>query len=186
MSETTVRLHKKEVKDFRQSDLVRVALQAILSEESPIFPKMSFVHNENSIFQCSEMIKSYRLPTNLKMKFILWTEFKKAISIMHQKGYVHGDILMKNIVYDGVRLRLVDHEIRLKEGNRLRFTYPWVALSDLHRGEVTIDTDQICLNATELRLLDNSKYLEFRIECMEQLRGKIFSKQTNSNYQTKG
>ena len=33
------------------------------------------------------------------------------------KGYVHGDILFKNIVFDGERLNLIDHDIRLKEGD---------------------------------------------------------------------
>jgi hypothetical protein len=162
--------YKKEVKDYMQCDLNRVALQSQLSQVSPVFPKLSFLFGENSIVQYSERIKAHRLPPQMNLKSALWAEFKKAISFVHQKGYVHGDILLKNILYDGERLILLDHELRLKEGRVLRFTYPWVALSDLHRGEITIDTDQICLKATELRLFDNAQYLEFRKECMDQLR----------------
>ena len=172
----------KEVSECLQDDKIRVDLQARLSQVALVFPKLHFVYSENSIFQYSECIKSHPFPIAFQRKKKIWAEFKKEISFLHNEGYVHGDILLKNIVYDGIRLRLVDHEIRLKEGNRLRFTYPWVALSDLHRGEITIDTDQICLKATELRLFDNSKYLEFRRACIEQLRGYKFARDYSINH----
>lgn len=170
LKETLKSRYVKKVSEWLQDDKSRVALQAKLSHVAPVFPKLYFEYSENSIFQYSESITKHRLPIDFHMKKELWTDFKNEVSFLHGEGYVHGDILLKNIIYDGVRLRLVDHEIRLKVGNRLRFTYPWVALSDLNKGEITIDTDQICLKATELRLFDNSKYLEFRIQCIEQLR----------------
>jgi hypothetical protein len=175
-------IYQKEVSECLQCDKIRVDLQAKLSKVSPVFPKLSFLFSENSIVQYSESITSHRLPSVNQAKKSLWIEFKKEIEFLHQEGYIHGDILLKNIVYDSERLRLVDHEIRLKEGNRLRFTYPWVALSDLQRGEITIETDQICLKATELRLLDNTKYLVFRRECMEQLRGFKFVRDYRINH----
>lgn len=182
LKETLRFKYVKKASEFSQDDKSRVDLQAKLSQVASVFPKLCFDYSENSIFQYSETITRHRLPIDFHLKKELWTNFKNEISFLHGEGYVHGDILLKNIIFDGVRLRLVDHEIRLKEGNRLRFTYPWVALSDLHRGEITIDTDQICLKATELRLLDNSKYLEFRRECMEQLRGFKFVRDYSINH----
>ena len=182
LKETLRFKYVKKVSEFSQDDKSRVDLQAKLSQVASVFPKLCFDYSENSIFQYSESIKSHPFPIAFQMKKKIWAEFKKEISFLHNEGYVHGDILLKNIVYDGIRLRLVDHEIRLKEGNRLRFTYPWVALSDLNRGDITTDTDQICLKATELRLLDNSKYLEFRRECMEQLRGFKFLRDYSINH----
>lgn len=173
----------KEISGFTQVDKIRVDLQARLSQVALVFPKLHFEHTENSIIQYSETITKHHLPISLKVKKKLWIEFKKEISFMHSEGYVHGDILLKNIVFDGTRLRLVDHEMRLKEGSKLRFTYPWVALSDLIRGEITTDTDHICIKATEFRLFENSKYLEFRKECMEQLRGEKFFR-TNELYES--
>ena len=47
----------------------------------------------------------------------LWSDFKIGVEDIHSKGYVHGDILFKNIVFDGERLNLIGHDIGLKEGD---------------------------------------------------------------------
>jgi tRNA A-37 threonylcarbamoyl transferase component Bud32 len=81
---------------------------------------------------------------------------------MHQCGYVHGDILLKNMIFDGVRIRLIDHELSLKHESQLRATYPWICLNDLSVGKITFNTDMLCLKATALRLFNYQAYVEFR------------------------
>ena len=82
---------------------------------------------------------------------------------MHKYGYVHGDILRKNILFDGCRLRLIDHELSLVIGKELRITFPWVAPEDLIQRNVSQKTDLICMEAMGLRLFDYEKYSKFRV-----------------------
>ena len=72
------------------------------------------------------------------------------------------DILKKNIVFDGCRLRLIDHELSLVIGTELRVTFPWVAPEDLIQKQISEKTDLICLKAMRLRLFEYEKYREFR------------------------
>ena len=73
------------------------------------------------------------------------------------------NILKKNILFDGDRLRLIDHELSLVIGRELRVTFPWVASEDLIHGHVSQKTDLICIKASELRLFDYEKYRKFRV-----------------------
>jgi tRNA A-37 threonylcarbamoyl transferase component Bud32 len=57
------------------------------------------------------------LPKDKNSLRTLWSDFKIGVENIHSKGYVHGDILFKNIVFDGERLNLIDHDIGLKEGD---------------------------------------------------------------------
>ena len=82
---------------------------------------------------------------------------------MHKHGYVHGDILRKNILFDGCKLMLVDHELSLVDKKELRVTFPWVAQEDLIQRNVSRKTDLICIEASELRLFDYEKYRKFRV-----------------------
>ena len=81
---------------------------------------------------------------------------------MHSCNYVHGDILMKNIIFDGNNFRLIDHEMILNFKGHLRVTYPWIDAKDLRTGKITTATDKICIEATELRLFDKIGYDNFR------------------------
>jgi hypothetical protein len=92
----------------------------------------------------------------------MWLDFEKEIETMHQFNYIHGDILLKNIIFDGNRFRLIDHELQLKNGNKLQVTYPWVDCDDLVNKSVTYKTDMICMRATHLRLFDFDKYVRYR------------------------
>jgi hypothetical protein len=153
----------KVINDYNEDVLSRIALMKQLSKVSPIFPKLHFEIQEKTIRQYSEPIKSCKWPEEKNILEKLWIEFKNEIYNMHKYGYVHGDILRKNILFDGCRLRLIDHELSLVIGKELRVTFPWVAPEDLIQRNVTQKTDLICVEAMELRLLDSDKYSKFRV-----------------------
>ena len=155
--------YSKCIYDYNEDVLSRIALMKKLSKVSPIFPKFHFEIQEKTIRQYSEPIKSCKWPEEKTILKKLWIEFKNEISNLHKQDYVHGDILKKNIVFDGLRLRLIDHELSLVIGNELRVTHPWVAIEDLINRAVSRKTDLICIKATELRLFDYDRYIKFRI-----------------------
>lgn len=127
-----------------------------------IFPKFKFEILSNSVVQFSSRILKKSLPYNTDLISKLWLNFLTEIEYMHSYNYVHGDILIKNIIYDGIRLKLIDHELSLYHKGQLRVTYPWVDVVDFKRKTVTKSTDKICLKATELRLFNFNEYKEFR------------------------
>ena len=155
--------YSKCIYDYNEDVLSRIALMKKLSKVSPIFPKFHFEIQEKTIRQYSEPIKSCKWPEEKTILKKLWIEFKNEIYNMHKYGYVHGDILRKNILFDGCRLRLIDHELSLVIGKELRVTFPWVAPEDLIQKNVTQKTDLICIEAMGLRLFDYEKHKKFRV-----------------------
>ncbi len=155
--------YSKCIYDYNEDVLSRIALMKKLSKVSPIFPKFHFEIQEKTIRQYSEPIKSFKWPEEKTILEKLWIEFKNEIYNMHKYGYVHGDILRKNILFDGCRLRLIDHELSLVIGKELRVTFPWVAPEDLIQKNVSQKTDLICIEAMGLRLFDYEKYKKFRV-----------------------
>lgn len=154
--------YSKFIYEYNEDVLSRIALMKQLSKVSPIFPKFHFEIEKKTIRQYSEPIKSFKWPEEKTILEKLWKEFKNEIYNMHKYGYVHGDILRKNILFDGCRLRLIDHELSLVIGKELRITFPWVAPEDLIQRNVTQKTDLICMEAMELRLFDSEKYTKHR------------------------
>ena len=155
--------YSKCIYDYNEDVLSRIALMKQLSKVSPIFPKFHFEIQEKTIRQYSEPVKSCKWPEEKTILKKLWIEFKNEIYNMHKYGYVHGDILRKNILFDGCRLRLIDHELFLVIGKELRVTFPWVAQEDLIQRNVSQKTDLICIEAMGLRLFDYEKYKKFRV-----------------------
>ena len=152
----------KLLKHFKDEDFNRVKLQKTISNKINCLPQIDFVIENNCIVQYIEYIQRVpfkRIGNNLSN---LWQNFLSDINLMHSYNYVHGDILMKNIIYDGVRLKLIDHELSLYDKGQLRVTYPWVDVADFKKKTVTKSTDKICLKATELRLFNFNEYKEFR------------------------
>ena len=82
------------------------------------------------------------------------------------------------MIFDGCRIRLIDHELSLKQGNKFRVTYPWVSIEDLQSENISYKTDHICIKATELRFFENEKYKKFR-EIQQQKIKSIFCKTAN-------
>ena len=156
--------HVKYCAEPNEETNVRVSLMKQLSITSSIFPELQFVYENNCITQYSKHIDAHKWPDDIATLSLIWEHFEKSVFEMHQLNYVHGDILKKNIVFDGTRFRLIDHELVLFHKNQLRATYPWIAPEDFIAKQLTSKTDLICLKATALRLFDDVKYKEFRME----------------------
>jgi hypothetical protein len=165
----------KLIINYDKSVLKRIELQKYLSQNSPIFPVLTFDITEKSILQKSEIIKKHPWPKDKELLKHFWDEFKIEIEKMHLVGYIHGDILKKNMIFDGCRIRLIDHEISLKQGGNLRVTYPWVSIEDLETENISYKTDHICIKASELRFFDDEKYKKFR-DTQQQALDSKFSK----------
>lgn len=151
--------------NFSESNLRRAELQVFLSEKLSSFPKIQFEVQENEIIQKCQWVNRVRMPDNNGTLLDLLCDLKNEISFMHQHGYIHGDILLKNICFDGQKLMLIDHELNLHKGNKLLCTYPWIDPHDLLSRRLTEKTDWLCFEATSLRLLNMEKYLLMRKAC---------------------
>jgi serine/threonine protein kinase len=122
------------------------------------------------IIQTCDWVNQVKMPSDRSALIDLLNDLKFDISIMHEHGYIHGDILLNNICYDGQKLVIIDHELSLYGRNRLRCTYPWIDLQDLRSGQLSPKTDWLCFKATNLRLLDANAYRQFRNNCENLIR----------------
>lgn len=172
------KVHIKCYHNYNDSVLERVKLMECLSKQSPIFPILHFEQKENIIYQFANHIPSHPLPKDLTKLKTIWNAFLEHLDQIHHAGYVHGDILYKNIIFDGSYLRLIDHELSLRHGDKLMVTYPWISIRDLISGNITKETDAICIKATELRLFDQKVYWKFRHEQQTKLKNEF----KNSSY----
>lgn len=160
----------KILDNFNDADLVRANLQMKLSVELVFFPRIIVFIRGTQLLQYTETIKRHSLASiNGQRLARLWEQFSLHVSLMHSYGYIHGDILLKNIIFDGSRFRLIDHELRLYGRKELRATYPWIHPEDFAAKTISIRTDEICEKATFLRLFNLKKYSDFKSEQMARL-----------------
>lgn len=107
--------------------------------------------------------KGVQSPKILASKY---DQFCDSINRMHELGYIHGDILVKNIIYNGAEYILIDHEpsltIKIADKLSLIVTKPWIAMEDLGNNKITQKTDLLCLEATRYKLFDLPYYRKFR------------------------
>ena len=161
MVERKFRAYKKLV-GYTSSDAARADLQMEICKKLSCFPAIEIEIKGSQLIQHCEVIQRKPFSSIGPRMNEIWEEFVQDIEQMHAYGYVHGDILLKNILFDGTRLRLVDHELRLTNGNQLRVTYPWVDPEDLASRMVTEKTDRVCLGATYVRLFMPEAYWAYR------------------------
>lgn len=152
----------KSIKNYNSEDFSRAMLQLFLSQKLKSFPKIKIDVYKNVITQTCNKIDYVSFPKSKIQLKKLWLDFKSDINLMHVYGYIHGDILLKNILFDGSKFVLVDHELRLITNRLIKATYPWIHLRDYKNRSITYRTDCICMKATELRLFDDKKYFYYR------------------------
>ena len=60
---------------------------------------------------------------------------------------VHGDITLKNLIFDGERFQLIDWEpclFQIRDGREmLLYTEPYISREDRRRGELSFQTDKL-------------------------------------------
>jgi len=117
--------------------------------------------------------KNYK-DLNNKQKMGLLEQFAQDLDSLVPYGFVHGDINSTNVLYDGVRLNLIDLEPsfkQLKYGKKVVLSaVPLRSLIDLKNKTVTIETDKIGFYLTCNRLMNISLNLGNQRELMKKRR----------------
>ena len=153
------------------------------------FPQIHYQINEldNNLIQRIPHIKKIDFKCQTYgVKKSVFDEFCLAVDYLRKSSLVHGDILMKNIVYNGREFVLLDFEPSLKIKNTsnkevLKVTYPWIHVDDLKLGNISSKTDLLCLNALELYIFDKFEYYNLRENQMKKLQMQNLVSQTNIN-----
>ncbi len=82
-------------------------------------------------------------------KLILLESFSQDLDKLSETGFVHGDLNLSNIIYDGYKLMLVDLEPSFKQiryGKKVVMSAaPLRSLNDLRNSCISIETDKIGL-----------------------------------------
>jgi len=101
--------------------------------------------------------KNYK-DLNNQQKIGLLEEFSKDLDSLISYGFVHGDINSSNVIYDGVRLNLIDLEPSFKQkkyGKKVVMSaVPLRSINDLKNKTITIETDKIGFYLTCNRLMN--------------------------------
>ncbi|MED5475768.1 MAG: hypothetical protein VX770_07045, partial [Candidatus Neomarinimicrobiota bacterium] len=100
---------------------------------------------------------NYRSLTNQK-KLTLLGQFAKDLDSLISYNFVHGDINSSNVIYDGVRLNLVDLEPsfkQIKHGKKVVVSAVSLrSLNDLKNNTITEESDKIGFHLTCNRLMN--------------------------------
>ena len=92
----------------------------------------------------------------------------KHLNKISNLGFVHGDLNMKNIIFDGESFIVVDFEPSLfqkKNGiKKIMMTPPYWSYNDIQNKDITFESDKIGFYCFCLRILDNNFFIKDRIK----------------------
>jgi len=104
-------------------------------------------------------------------KSILFDKLKilaKHLNKISNLGFVHGDLNMKNIIFDGESFIVVDFEPSLfqkKNGiKKIMMTPPYWSYNDIQNKDITFESDKIGFYCICLRIFDNNFFIKDRIK----------------------
>ena len=107
--------------------------------------------------------RHYRKTILLDKLSILATHLTKVMNL----GFVHGDLNMKNIIFDGKKFVIVDFEPSLfQKKNRMKIimmTPPYWSYNDIQNKDITFESDKIGFYCFCLRILNKRFFIEDRI-----------------------
>ena len=169
------RYHFSNLLDDYDDILQRYHLIEKVSNAVSFIPNTQITINGESIKYEQDLIKkqSYRDLNNRK-KIDLLEQFAKDLDSLIPYGFVHGDINSTNVLYDGIRLNLIDLEPSFKQikyGKKVVMSaVPLRSLNDLKNKTITIETDKIGFYLTCNRLLNIPLKLGNQRELMKKRR----------------
>ncbi len=125
-----------------------------LSREYGFIATTSFTFKNDIIHYNQQKIVSKPFPLEwCKHHF---TSLIKTLEIFEHHELAHGDIVKRNVIFDGEQLYLIDFEPCLKQikngVNNLMYTPPYIATEDYLNGILTSKTDKIGFFFLILRL----------------------------------
>jgi len=144
----------------RQDDIInRCHLIEKVSNSVSFIPNTQITSNGESLKYQQDLIKRQNYKDlNSQQKIELLKQFAQDLDSLVPYGFVHGDINSTNVLYDGVRLNLIDLEPsfkQLKYGKKVVLSaVPLRSLIDLKNKTVTIETDKIGFYLTCNRLMN--------------------------------
>tara|TARA_Y100000310_G_C20578282_1_gene761608 strand:- start:152 stop:799 length:648 start_codon:yes stop_codon:yes gene_type:complete len=158
---------KIKVKEYQLANLLddydnivqRCYLIEQVSNSVSFIPDTQITINGESIKYEQDLIKreNYKHLKNQK-KIKLLGQFANDLDSLIPYDFVHGDINSSNVLYDGIRLNLIDLEPSFKQikyGKKVVMSaVPLRSLNDLKNRTITIETDKIGFYLTCNRLMN--------------------------------
>ena len=119
-----------------------------ISNTLSFIPNTQITSNGESLKYQQDLIKRQNYKDlNSQQKIGLLEQFAKDLDSLIPYGFVHGDINSTNVLYDGIRLNLIDLEPSFKQikyGKKVVMSaVPLRSLNDLKNKTITIETDKI-------------------------------------------
>ena len=126
-----------------------------LSHAAGCVPLTEHMWEGNMLVQRQEVVPRVALPSGGEARVAL-NRLAADLDAL-QKVPIHGDITLKNVVFDGRRLFVVDWEPshhQIREGRKKwMVSEPWVALADRRSGVLSTTTDRIGIFAISWQML---------------------------------
>ena len=151
--------HLKNLLDDYDDIVQRCHLIEQVSNSVSFIPNTQITINGESLKYQQDLIKrkNYK-DLNSQQKIGFPEQFAKDLDSLIPYGFVHGDINSTNVLYDGIRLNLIDLEPSFKQikyGKKVVMSsVPLRSLNDLKNKTITIETDKIGLYLTCNRFMN--------------------------------
>ena len=151
--------HLKNLLDDYDDIIKRCHLIKEVSNSVSFIPKTQITISDKTLVYEQELIEkhNYRDLTNQK-KIKLLGQFADDLDSLISYDFVHGDINSSNVLYDGLRLNLIDLEPSFKQikyGKKVVMSaVPLRSLNDLKNKTITTETDKIGFYLTCNRLIN--------------------------------
>ena len=138
----------KNLLDDYNEIIKRCSLIKEVSYSVSFIPKTQIIIGDETLVYKQYLIEkqSYKNLNNQK-KIELLSQFANDLDNLVQYDFVHGDINSSNVLYDGIRLNLIDLEPSFKQikyGKKVVMSaVPLRSLNDLKNKTITLETDKI-------------------------------------------
>mgnify|MGYP001225993949 CR=1 FL=1 len=167
--------HFENLLDEYDDIIKRCHLIKEVSISVSFIPNTQIAIDDKTLVYEQELLEkhNHKSLTNQK-KIKLLGQFADDLDSLISYGFVHGDINSSNVLYDGVRLNLIDLEPSFKQikyGKKVVMSsVPLRSLNDLKNKTITVETDKIGFYLTCNRLMNIPLNLGKQRELMKKRR----------------
>ena len=169
------RYHFSNLLDDYDDIIQRCHLIEKVSNAVSFIPCTQITINGESLKYEQDLIKrkNYK-DLNSQQMIGLLEQFAKDLDSLIPYGFVHGDINSTNVLFDGIRLKLIDLEPSFKQvkyGKKVVMSaVPLRSLNDLKNKTITVETDKIGFYLSCNRLMNIPLNLDNQRELMKKRR----------------
>jgi hypothetical protein len=167
--------HLKNLLDDYNDIIKRCHLIKEVSNSVSFIPNTQITISDKTLVYRQELLDKHDYKDlTIQKKIKLLGKFADDLDSLISYGFVHGDINSSNVLYDGVKLNLIDLEPSFKQikyGKRVVMSaVPLRSLNDLKNKTITTETDKIGFYLTCNRLMNISLKLGNQRELMKKRR----------------